>query len=216
MERIPLMEHLQSSHCKLIRCAIEVIDRIKSADAVRITTVPIVIAAAAVANDIASKPTTTNPHSCENELQDRVQRRKEKKRRKIELRKHQQEESALKTEVVTFCNFSRSSTNSLSLALSPTSSDSTHALQPKRAIITVKPLIILDVNGILCHRLRQKSKVLPLSPTLGGRRTKRVTTCFRPSVGHVAQTDIVPRSDLHQFLTLLNDNFCLAVCKYCA
>jgi hypothetical protein len=208
------MEHLQSTQCKLLRCALEVIDRIKPADVVRITTVPIVFAAAAsVDNNITSKSTTstTNPHAFENELQDRVQRRKEKKRRKIELRKQQQEESAIKSEVVTFCNFGSSSTNTSSVS-SPTSSDSTPIPQSVRAIITVKPLIILDVNGILCHRLRQKSQVLPLSPAPHSR-TKRVIT-FRPSVGHVANTDIVPRSDLHQFLTMLNNNFSLAVCKY--
>jgi hypothetical protein len=201
------MEHLQSTtHCQLLRCALEVIDCTKSADAVRIITVPIVCAAAASGDDKpTSSPTTkTNSYRCQNELQDRVQRRKEKKRRKIELRKQQQEESTLHSEVVTttsFCNFGANTTSSV-LHLSV------------RAIIYVKPLIILDVNGILCHRLRQNPQVLQFSPE-SYRKTKK-TIVFRPSVGHVANTDIVPRSDLHQFLTLLNNNFSLAVCKYFA
>jgi len=165
-----------------------------------------------VDNIITAKPTTpatkTNPHSDQNEHQDREQRRKEKKRRKIELRKQRLKISTITSEVVTttsFCNFCSNTTSSVS-------SDSTTIVsvpQPVRAIIHVKPLIILDVNGILCHRLRQKYQELQLSPA-----SYRRTISFRPSIGHVANTDIVPRSDLHQFLTLLNNNFSLAVCKY--
>lgn len=200
------MEHLLSTnHCKLLRCALDVINRTKSADAMRITTAPIDY------NEITAKPktpqTNTNPHSSQNELQDRVQRRKEKKRRKIEHRKQHQEVSTIKSEVVTTTSFCDFSTN--------TNSDSSQLSIPPsvRAIIHVKPLIILDVNGILCHRLRHKSQEL-LSPASSSsyRRAKQKVT-FRPSIGHIANTDIVPRSDLHQFLTLVNNRFSLAVCK---
>ncbi|KAL7498463.1 hypothetical protein ACHAWT_007138 [Skeletonema menzelii] len=198
------MEHLLSTnHCKLLRCALDVINRTKSADAMRITTAPIDY------NEITAKPktpqTNTNPHSSQNELQDRVQRRKEKKRRKIEHRKQHQEVSTIKSEVVTTTSFCDFSTN--------TNSDSSQLSIPPsvRAIIHVKPLIILDVNGILCHRLRHKSQEL-LSPASSSsyRRAKQKVT-FRPSIGHIANTDIVPRSDLHQFLTLVNNRFSLAV-----
>ncbi|KAK1745002.1 hypothetical protein QTG54_004293 [Skeletonema marinoi] len=187
------MDHLLSTnHCKLLKCALEVIDRTKSADTMRITTVP-------VDNIITAKPTTsatkTNPHSNQNEHQGREQRRKEKKRRKIELRKQRREISTITSEVVT----TTSLRNFCSNTTSSVSSDSTTIVsvpQPVRAIIHVKPLIILDVNGILCHRLRQKYQELQLSPA-----SYRRTISFRPSIGHVANTDIVPRSDLHQFLT---------------
>ena len=200
------MDHLLSTNnCKLLKCALEVIDRTKSADTMRITTVP-------VDNFITAKPTTsatkTNPNSNQNEHQGREQRRKEKKRRKIELRKQRREISTITSEVVT----TTSLRNFCSNTTSSVSSDSTTTVsvpQPVRAIIHVKPLIILDVNGILCHRLRQKYQELQLSPA-----SYRRTISFRPSIGHVANTDIVPRSDLHQFLTLLNNNFSLAVCKY--
>lgn len=60
-----------------------------------------------------------------------------------------------------------------------------------------RPLIILDLNGILCHRIRDRN--LPQG------------TRFRRSVANVANTDVVPRSDLREFLELLHRNFTLAV-----
>ena len=198
------MEHLLSAnHCKLLRCALEVIGR-TSADTMRITTVP-------VENKPETKQTTqntTNPHSSQNEHQDRVQRRKEKKRRKMELRKQRREESTIKSDVVTTTSFSTKAAVSVP---SDSSQVQVVSIPPSRAIIHVKPLIILDVNGILCHRLRHKPEGLQLSAS--HRRSKQIIT-FRQSIGHVANTDIVPRSDLHQFLTSLNNSFNLAVCEY--
>jgi hypothetical protein len=70
-----------------------------------------------------------------------------------------------------------------------------------RSIVYVKPLIVLDLNGILCHRVR-----LTNHPT-----TQSISTTFRPSCGKIANTDVIPRSDLQSFLAFLHDNFCLAV-----
>ena len=195
------MEHvLSANHCKLLRCALEVIGRTSAADAIRITTVP-----------IENKPETKQPphphYPSQNEHQDRVQRRKEKKRRKMELRKQRREVSTIKSEVVTTTSFSTKA----AVSVPSDSSQADVSIPPSvRAIIHVKPLIILDVNGILCHRLRHKPQGLQ-SASHG--RSKRIIT-FRQSIGHVANTDIVPRSDLHQFLTSLNNSFSLAVCKY--
>ena len=192
---------LSANNCKLLRCALEVIGR-TSADAIRITTVPIENKPETTQNQ-----NTTNPHSSQNEHQDRVQRRKEKKRRKMELRKQRREESTIKSEVVT-----TTSSTKAAVSLPSDSSQVQVSIPPSvRAIIHVKPLIILDVNGILCHRLRHKPQGLQLSASHG--RSKRIIT-FRQSIGHVANTDIVPRSDLHQFLTSLSNSFSLAVCKY--
>lgn len=60
-----------------------------------------------------------------------------------------------------------------------------------------KPLLVLDVNGILCRRVR--------------RRDDDEAVAYRSSLGHVALTDIVPRTDLNQFLLLLDSHFTLAV-----
>ena len=204
------MEHLLSNnHCQLLKCALEVIGRTKNADAMRITTVP-VDNSIVPTKSMTPKTEASHPHSSQNECQDRVQRRKGKKRQKRELRRQRREESTIKSEVVTstsFCNLSTNSTSSVP-------SDSQIAIpQSVRAVIHVKPLIILDVNGILCHRLRHKSQELQLSPASCGGSSKHTVT-YRPSIGHIANTDIIPRSDLHQFLTSLSKNFSLAVCKY--
>ena len=61
-------------------------------------------------------------------------------------------------------------------------------------VIYVQPLLILDLNGILCHRIRHKRG-----------------SNYRPSTARIANTPIVPRVDLQDFLTFLDANFCLAV-----
>jgi len=63
----------------------------------------------------------------------------------------------------------------------------------------VQPLVVLDLNGILCHRIRSHHHNHTPQP------------CFRPAIGHVANTGIVPRTDLSRFLTMLDSNFTLAV-----
>jgi hypothetical protein len=65
--------------------------------------------------------------------------------------------------------------------------------------IHVQPLLILDLNGILCHRLRKRD--IPFEHHAR----------YRPSIGKFANTDIIPRTDLKDFLEFLNRHFCLAV-----
>lgn len=61
--------------------------------------------------------------------------------------------------------------------------------------IHVQPLLILDLNGILCHRIRH-----PASPS-----------SYRPSAAHIANTPVIARVDLVPFLTFLDAHFTLAV-----
>ena len=63
--------------------------------------------------------------------------------------------------------------------------------------IMVQPLLVLDLNGILCHRDRKHKRLNDWK--------------LRPSIGHVANTDIIPRTDLLQFLQFLDRHFCLAI-----
>lgn len=69
--------------------------------------------------------------------------------------------------------------------------------------IHVKPLLILDLNGILCHRVRRvfsstNNSSVP-APSL------------REPCGHVATTDVIARNDLKSFLVFLIQNFTLGV-----
>lgn len=68
---------------------------------------------------------------------------------------------------------------------------------PSITCIQIQPLLVLDLNGILCHRIR--------SPPQDARRY------FRPPITRVAGTPIVPRPDLVDILTRLDSHFCLAV-----
>ena len=61
----------------------------------------------------------------------------------------------------------------------------------------VQPLLVLDLNGILCHRSRSHRE--PPGVML------------RPSLGNVAGTPIIPRGDLVDFLRRLDQYFCLAI-----
>jgi len=63
-----------------------------------------------------------------------------------------------------------------------------------RTLVHVKPLVVLDINGVLCHRRRKKEK--------GN---------YRASIGTVANTKIIPRPDLEEFLCFLHGHFALAV-----
>ncbi|EJK65878.1 hypothetical protein THAOC_13224 [Thalassiosira oceanica] len=67
----------------------------------------------------------------------------------------------------------------------------------KGTIVFVKPLIVLDLNGILCHRSRSK--------------LCSDSSIYRPSVGRVANTEVIPRSDIDTFLHFLDSRFTLAV-----
>lgn len=65
--------------------------------------------------------------------------------------------------------------------------------------IVVRPLLVLDLNGILCHRVRQTVD------------NDSSTRNYRPSLGWVAGTPIVPRPDLESILTYWDAHFCMAV-----
>ena len=95
--------------------------------------------------------------------------------------------------------------------------------------IYVKPLVILDLNGILCHRIRDRDipdfilNVLPPEIGIGGvdyekgngqdvnwkRRIRH--KIYRQSCGNVAGTPIIQRTDLISFLTFMDHHFTLAV-----
>jgi len=73
------------------------------------------------------------------------------------------------------------------------------ATMTKFPSIAVKPLLILDLNGILCHRIRvNRQDLLPDVP-------------YRPAVDRIANTDIISRPNVEEFLHFLDAHFCLAV-----
>jgi hypothetical protein len=65
------------------------------------------------------------------------------------------------------------------------------------SLLQVQPLLVLDLNGLLCHRIRS--------------RTAPTGTVFRPFITRIAGTPVVPRTDLHDMLHYLDRHFCLAV-----
>ena len=92
--------------------------------------------------------------------------------------------------------------------------------------IYVKPLIVLDINGILCHRIRENDIPPPLKPLLAlsaghkemegkdigsGRRQINQEILYRQPIGHIARTNVVARTDLRPFLVFLIDHFTLAL-----
>lgn len=77
---------------------------------------------------------------------------------------------------------------------------------PTVARIYVKPLLVLDLNGILCHRIRRPRGTEQVQPIPMPMRA------YRPQLGpNIAMTPIIPRPDLHSFLEYLDQHFCLAV-----
>lgn len=91
-----------------------------------------------------------------------------------------------------------SSTSEVPIKNNNISSTDVRECNSAKGIMAVgKPLLVLDVNGILCRRVR--------------RRDDDEVVAYRSSLGHVALTDIVPRTDLNQFLLLLDSHFTLAV-----
>ncbi len=77
--------------------------------------------------------------------------------------------------------------------------DSSHplVLPTPGLTIRVQPLLILDLNGILCHRSRPKKEPPGVQ--------------LRPAVGATAGTPVVLRTDLEAFLRMLDHYFCLAI-----
>jgi hypothetical protein len=206
-----------SISCCYLRCAAEVISRTKSNDCVRVYHFDAVSAhqsappsasasrlSSATTADKQNTSTSNSPSRVYPHDDDRLQRRKEKKRRKKESRIQLKEEetsmiqSLRVTTTIFHPVFSSPTQNQFIQCMSASVSLS---MPRPRSIVHVKPLIVLDLNGILCHRVR-----LMHHPT-----TQSKSTIFRPSCGKISNTDVIPRSDLYDFLTLLHDNFCLAV-----
>lgn len=208
-----------SISCCYLRCAAEVVARTKSNDCVRVyhfdtgsahqsaslSASGEIISSATTADASAQNtPTYDSPSRVYPHGDDRLQRRREKKRRKKEIRMQLKEGDthliqSLRVTTTIFHPVFVLRTQNQSIKSMSTSAPLS-ILHP-RSIVHVKPLIILDLNGILCHRVR-----LTNHPTTGS-----TSTIFRPSCGKFSNTDVIPRSDLHDFLALLHENFCLAV-----
>lgn len=67
---------------------------------------------------------------------------------------------------------------------------------PASIVVVTKPLLICDINGILCHRVRRDPY-----PHLA----------FRESIKKVSGTPVIPRPGLGEFLEFLSLHFCLAI-----
>jgi hypothetical protein len=97
----------------------------------------------------------------------------------------------------------------------------TYLLYTNQPIIYVKPLIVLDLNGILCYRLRDRDRIseLPIQAASSSNEPSDAQTntnpapktAYRKSIARIANTEIIPRSDLSIFLHLLHQHFSLAV-----
>lgn len=79
--------------------------------------------------------------------------------------------------------------------------------------IHVKPLLVLDVNGILCHRVRVSEPPTPLLllKSMYLDRDMNFQSLYRKHIGRIAQTDIIPRTDLEEFLDYLIEHYNLAL-----
>jgi NLI interacting factor-like phosphatase len=75
--------------------------------------------------------------------------------------------------------------------------------------ICVQPLIVLDLNGVLCHRIRRKKNTLT-SPKNKNKNNNNHHT-YRPVAFDIANTPVIPRTDIDTFLRYLDEHFCLAV-----
>lgn len=67
---------------------------------------------------------------------------------------------------------------------------------PAPIVIAAKPLLICDINGILCHRVRRDPY-----PHLA----------FRASIKKVSGTPVIPRPGICEFLEFVSLHFCLAI-----
>lgn len=93
--------------------------------------------------------------------------------------------------------------HSKTIIITTTSFSIPNNVTPKHNTIYIKPLIVLDLNGILCHRVRDNQTIIA--------NNNSTSTRCRSSIGRIANTDIIPRSDLLQFLQSLHQHFALAV-----
>jgi hypothetical protein len=80
-------------------------------------------------------------------------------------------------------------------SLVPSSEEKTSPVQR----VHVQPLLVLDLNGILCHRVRAR-RAPDVPPT-----------AYREATANIAGTPVIPRTDLIEFLSFLDGHFCLAV-----
>lgn len=94
-------------------------------------------------------------------------------------------------------------TSTLSYRIITSSANSCEGISPNENMILIKPLIVLDLNGILCRRVRHYNNVELISNELKQQ--------FRPFIGRVAGTPIISRMDLGEFLSKLDARFTLAV-----
>ena len=67
-------------------------------------------------------------------------------------------------------------------------------------LIAIKPLLILDINGILCHRIRSLKKDKECSDS-----------SYRTSEATISDTPIILRPRVQEFLDYLSQHFCLAI-----
>ena len=89
---------------------------------------------------------------------------------------------------------------------------SNSANENEGTIIRVQPLLILDLNGILCHRLRDAEDIDPNIYHISSKSKKTIPReSYRPIIGRVSHTSIIPRMDLHSFLHFLDTHFTLAI-----
>mmetsp|Transcript_18307 Transcript_18307/g.38496 ORF Transcript_18307/g.38496 Transcript_18307/m.38496 type:complete len:640 (+) Transcript_18307:205-2124(+) len=224
-------------YCAYLRCADLVRSRTRSAASVRITSIPLAVtpqpvisqhqpvtpAAGTQNEDVTESLTNSNADKPSN---DREQRRKAKKlvkkRRRQKGKRIPMKNSP--TLIWTTSSFDclesppslnkKSQLDSSKEKLQENSGGGTKLAAstitplPSQFIIHVKPLIVLDLNGILCHRIRKNDIT---SPKCDIENITNSKISFRPSIGHVANTDIIPRSDLIPFLNYLNNHFSLAV-----
>ena len=84
---------------------------------------------------------------------------------------------------------------------SPIPLPATGPLATLTTIINIQPLLVLDLNGILCVRVRKYQLETK----------EKFVSQYRQSVGKISHTHIIPRTDLRQFLMYLSENFCLAI-----
>lgn len=80
---------------------------------------------------------------------------------------------------------------------------------PSRQIFA-QPLLILDMNGILCHRIRHKRSA-SVALQLPIQQQQQVNVQYRNHTTIIAQTPIVKRPQVETFLRFLDQHFCLAV-----